>query len=81
MTQPRPPRPAGSLSCPRAGPRLEAPISLRRLVFQLAAAAVALLCLVAIGGSLLSRQIAGSQAVHEVAQTTDLLAESVFSPP
>ena len=56
------------------------PISLRRLVAMLTTAGVLLLCLVAVAGSLLSRQIAGSQAVREVAQTTDLLAESVLQP-
>jgi two-component system NarL family sensor kinase len=56
------------------------PISLRRLIGMLTAAGVLLMCLVAVAGSLLSRQIAGSQAVREVAQTTDLLAESVLQP-
>ena len=56
------------------------PISLRRLITMLTAAGVLLMCLVAVAGSLLSRQIAGSQAVREVAQTTDLLAESVLQP-
>ncbi|HJQ03058.1 MAG TPA: sensor histidine kinase [Jatrophihabitans sp.] len=56
------------------------PISLRRMVIMLTTAGVLLLCLVAVAGSLLSRQIAGSQAVREVAQTTDLLAESVLQP-
>jgi two-component system NarL family sensor kinase len=56
------------------------PMSLRRLITLLTAAGALLVCLVALGGSLLSRQIAGSQAVREVAQTTDLLAESVLQP-
>jgi two-component system NarL family sensor kinase len=56
------------------------PMSLRRLITLLTVAGLLLVCLVALGGSLLSRQIAGSQAVREVAQTTDLLAESVLQP-
>src|SRR6185437_16499452 len=56
------------------------PISTRRLLTLLTGAGVLLVLLVALAGSLLSRQIAGSQAVREVAQTTDLLAESVLQP-
>jgi signal transduction histidine kinase len=55
-------------------------MSPRRLLTLLTGAGVLLVLLVALAGSLLSRQIAGSQAVREVAQTTDLLAESVLQP-
>jgi signal transduction histidine kinase len=65
-----------------AAPRRERdrPPSLRRLIVQMVIAAAAVALLVALAGSALSRRIAESQAVHEVAQTTDILAESVVQP-
>ena len=64
----------------RADKSTHAPLRLRRLVLQLVAAAVAVACVVTIAGSLISRRIAEDQAVHDVAQTTDVLAESVLQP-
>jgi two-component system NarL family sensor kinase len=68
------------VSAAPAGGRPGRPMSTRRLLSLLTGAGVLLVLLVALAGSLLSRQIAGSQAVREVAQTTDLLAESVLQP-
>lgn len=53
---------------------------LRRVVLQTVAAAVVVAALVALAGTLLSRRIAENQSVHDVAQRTDLLAESVLQP-
>ncbi|MDQ1737105.1 MAG: two-component system, NarL family, sensor histidine kinase UhpB [Pseudonocardiales bacterium] len=66
---------------PNAAPSsTEGPLSLRRLLVQMTLAASVLALLVAFGGAAVSRRIAESQAVHEVAQTTDILAESVLQP-
>jgi signal transduction histidine kinase len=56
------------------------PLSLRRLVLQLSIAAAVLAIVVALAGSALSRRIAENQAVHDVAETTDILADSVLQP-
>ncbi len=56
------------------------PLRIRRLAIQLAAIALALAVLVALGGAVLSRRIAENQSVHEVARTADLLADSVVQP-
>ncbi len=56
------------------------PPSLRRVIAQMVVAAAVVALLVALVGSALSRRIAESQAVHEVAKTTDILAESVVQP-
>ncbi len=58
----------------------EQPISLRRVVASIAIAAVVIAVIVAVAGALVSRQIAEKQAVHDVAQLTDLLAEGMVQP-
>ncbi|MCW2540323.1 MAG: Histidine kinase [Frankiales bacterium] len=58
----------------------ERPLSLRRLVLQLSIAAAVLAIVVGLAGSALSRRIAENQAVHDVAETTDVLADSVVQP-
>jgi two-component system NarL family sensor kinase len=58
----------------------ERAVNMRRLVLQLCAAAVAVGVLVALIGAALSRRIAERQSVHDVAQQTDILAESVVQP-
>jgi signal transduction histidine kinase len=58
----------------------ERPVRLRRMVAQLAAAAIAALLLVAIAGSIVSRRTAESQSVHEAAELTDVIATSVVQP-
>jgi two-component system, NarL family, sensor kinase len=56
------------------------PPRLRRVVAQVALAAVVVLVLVAIVGSVISRRTAQSQSIHEVAQLTNVIAESVVTP-
>lgn len=56
------------------------PVPLRRVVIQLGAAAIVVLCLVAIAGSIVSRRTAESQSVHEAAELTDVLGASVVQP-
>ncbi|WP_157749650.1 sensor histidine kinase [Jatrophihabitans sp. GAS493] len=58
----------------------EPPVQLRRLVLPIAAAAIAVALIVAVVGSLVSRRIAEAQAVHDVAQLTDVLADGVIQP-
>ncbi len=53
---------------------------MRRVVLPTAAATVVIAVVVAVAGSLVSRRIAEQQAVHDVAQLTDVLAESVVQP-
>ena len=56
------------------------PTSLRRMVVVTAIAAVAVAALVGLVGSLLARHTAENEAVHNVAQLTDVLARSVVQP-
>ena len=56
------------------------PVRMRRVVAQVTATAVIVVCLVALAGSIISRRIAEQQSVHDVARLTDVLAESVFQP-
>jgi signal transduction histidine kinase len=65
---------------PSADPVAERPLRLRRVVLQTVVAAAVVGVLVALAGTLLSRRIAENQSVHDVAQRTDLLAESVVQP-
>ena len=54
--------------------------SLRRALLQLGAGGLVVIALVAVIGGLISRRIAQSQSVHEVARITDVLATSVIEP-
>src|SRR6185312_6016606 len=56
------------------------PVRVRRVVLPVAAAALVIAGAVALAGSLVSRHLAEQQAVHEVAQLTDVLAEAVVQP-
>ena len=56
------------------------PVRLRRVLLQLGVAALAVLTLVGVAGSLASRRIAEKQSVHDAAQVTDILADSVVQP-
>jgi two-component system NarL family sensor kinase len=58
----------------------ERPMRIRRVVLQVGAAALAVLVLVAIAGSLVSRRLAERQAVHMAVELTDILANSVVQP-
>jgi two-component system, NarL family, sensor kinase len=53
---------------------------LRTALLQVAAAAVVVVAVVAIIGGLISRRTAETQSVHEVAQLTNVLADSVVQP-
>jgi signal transduction histidine kinase len=68
------------LAEPDAARRAERPLRMRRIVAPIAVAAVVVAVIVAIAGSLVSRRIAEQQAVHDVAQLTDVLAENVIQP-
>lgn len=61
------------------GPR-DRPIRPRRVLIPALAAAVVIATVIALAGSLVSRRIAQQQAVHDVAEMTDLLAHSVIQP-
>ncbi len=54
--------------------------SLRRALLQLVAGGLVVIALVVLVGGLISRRIAQSQSVHEVARITDVLATSVIEP-
>lgn len=56
------------------------PVRLRRVVLPLVAAAVAVLCLVAVAGSLVSRRLSERQSVHTAAELADIIATSVVQP-
>jgi two-component system NarL family sensor kinase len=53
---------------------------LRAVLLRFGLAALAALVLVGIAGAVVSRHIAETQSVHEAAQVTDLLADSVVQP-
>lgn len=61
-----------------APPRALMPM--RRMAVLTVVAAVAVAAAVAVGGSLVARRSAESEAVHNVAQLTDVLARSVVQP-
>jgi signal transduction histidine kinase len=63
-----------ALSRRRPGP------SARRVVLVTAAVAAVIIAVVSVAGLLVSRHIAERQAVHDVAQLTDSLAQSVVQP-
>lgn len=59
---------------------VDRPVRMRRVVIPVAAAAVVIAVVVGVVGSLVSQRIAEQQAVNDVAQLTDVLAESVVQP-
>jgi two-component system, NarL family, sensor kinase len=68
------------LADPAVQSRAEQPIGLRRVLASVVVAAVIVAVTVGLAGSLVSRRLAEQQAVHDVAQLTDVLAESVVQP-
>jgi two-component system NarL family sensor kinase len=75
--------PAGWVTVVSAGDRVpaaSAPLGMRRLLAQLLLAGVVAAALVSVAGSVVIRDIAESQSVHDVAQLTDVLAQSVVQP-
>ncbi|HEY2043026.1 MAG TPA: histidine kinase [Jatrophihabitans sp.] len=63
-----------------AGATVDKPLSVRRIVLQLTLAGLVILTLVGIAGAAVSQRLAERQSVHDAAQITDVLAESVFEP-
>lgn len=59
---------------------VDRPVRMRRVVVPVAVAAVVIAIVISVAGSLVSRRIAEQQAVHDVAQLTDVLADSVVQP-
>ncbi|HEY3718189.1 MAG TPA: ATP-binding protein [Jatrophihabitantaceae bacterium] len=68
------------VAAPDGAPAAQRPVNLRRVVVQMAIAAAVVGSLVGLAGTVLSRRIAESESVHDVAQRTDILAESVVQP-
>jgi signal transduction histidine kinase len=68
------------LAAPGAQTVIDRPVRMRRVIAVVGVAAVVILLVVAFAGALLSRRIAENQAVHAVAQMTDLLADTVVQP-
>jgi signal transduction histidine kinase len=56
------------------------PLRTRRVVAQVVAAAAIVVVLVSVLGSVASRKLAEQEAVHDAANTTDLLADAVVQP-
>jgi two-component system NarL family sensor kinase len=63
-----------------AGGSADRPVRTRRVIMQVAGAAIAALVVVGVAGSLVSKRLAERQSVHDAARTTDLIAESVVQP-
>ena len=55
-------------------------VSPRRVLAQVAAAALVVVIVVGIAGALVSRRVAEQQSVHDVAELTDVLAQGIVSP-
>jgi two-component system NarL family sensor kinase len=68
------------LSGPRLDNAADRPINVRHALLQLALAALVVVTVVGVAGSVMSRRIAEQQSVHDAAQITDTLAESVVRP-
>jgi two-component system, NarL family, sensor kinase len=68
------------LATPTATEPAQRPLPMRRIVMPIAAAALVVAGIVGLAGSLVSQRIAEQQAVHDVAQLTDVLADSVVQP-
>ncbi len=63
----------------RPGPA-DRPVRMRRIFAQVVAAIAVVLVVVAVAGAVASRKVAEREAVHDAAQTTDLLASSAVQP-
>jgi hypothetical protein len=59
---------------------MEQPLRMRRVVAPTIAAGAFIAVMVGLAASLVSQRIAEQQAVHDVAQLTDVLADSVLQP-
>ncbi len=56
------------------------PVSLRRIVIQATAMVAVVIAVVGAAAVIVNQRLAKQEAVHEVARTTDLLAESIVQP-
>jgi two-component system NarL family sensor kinase len=63
-----------------ASPHVPTVPRLRTVLFQIGAAALVVLAAVAVTGALISRRSAERESVHQVAELTNVLAESVVQP-
>jgi signal transduction histidine kinase len=68
------------LAEPSSGQAAGGPASLRRVILPVALAALVVAVVVALAGAVVSQRIAESEAVHDVAELTDDLADSVVAP-
>jgi two-component system NarL family sensor kinase len=77
-----PAAPAGwfVLTEPRDKENADRPLPLLRVVFPVVLVALVVAVVVAIAGSLASRRIAEQQAVHDVTETANLIADSAVAP-
>jgi two-component system, NarL family, sensor kinase len=76
-----PTRPPWRVLAERGRPQESAPVpSLRRALVRVGVTGLVVVTLVAIAGALISRRMAESQSVHEVARLTDVLGTSVVQP-
>jgi two-component system, NarL family, sensor kinase len=68
------------LAEPRDKENLDRPLPVLRVVFPVVVIALVVAVVVAIAGSLASRRIAEQQAVHDVTETANLIADSAVAP-
>ena len=68
------------LASPGSTTPVPAPVSLRRIVIQATVSVVVVMAVVAAAAVIVNERLAKQEAVHEVARTTDLLAESIVQP-
>jgi signal transduction histidine kinase len=73
-------RPTVVLADGTASPAALEQVRPRRVAAQLVIAALVVLALVGVVGALVSRQVAQQQAMHDVAELTDVLAQTVLQP-
>ncbi len=68
------------LASPSSAPDDRRPVSLRRILVQVAVAIVVIVLVIGTAAVIVIQRIAKQEAIHEVARTTDTLAESVVQP-
>jgi len=64
----------------RDKPTVDQPVNVRNVLLQLALAALVVIAVVGLVGSLISKRTAEQQSVHDAAQITDVLASGVVQP-
>lgn len=68
------------LAAPGQGAQPQRPVALRRILVQVIGSIALVIVIVGVAGVVVSQRIAKKEAVHDVAQITDILAESVVQP-